>query len=105
MKKQTNMDTVLARVRGNRRAQRVASALACLVVFVTLWRLTLPAITRTNRASTSVKVDGEWHEYTLDLSGHPGWTGLVEEVWFDPTELHFTDVLIDSMAFIPTNSL
>ena len=55
--------------------------------------------------STSVKVDGEWHEYTLDLSGHPGWTGLVEEVWFDPTELHFTDVLIDSMAFIPTNSL
>ena len=65
--------------------------------------VTLPTITRTNRASTPVKVDGEWHEYTLDLSGHPAWTGMVDEVWFDPTELHFTDVLIDSMAFIPAN--
>ena len=45
MKQQNKLDMVLARVKGNKRAQRIAAALACLVVFVTLWQLTLPAIT------------------------------------------------------------
>ena len=45
MKQQNKLDAVLARVKGNKRAQRIAAALACLVVFVTLWQLTLPAIT------------------------------------------------------------
>ena len=45
MKKQSSIDAILARVKGNKRARRIASVLACLVVFVTLWQLTLPAIT------------------------------------------------------------
>ena len=60
----------------------------------------LPHVTYANSASTPVKVDGEWHEYTLDLLGHKNWTGMVDEVWFDPVELQYADVLIDSMAFV-----
>jgi len=61
----------------------------------------LPRIVHENSVSTPVAVDGEWHEYAVDLSGHKGWSGKVDEVWFDPVELQFTDVLIDSMEFIP----
>ena len=43
--------------------------------------------------------DGEWHEYAVDMSASPEWTGKVSEVWFDPHNVIFTDVAIDWMRF------
>ena len=34
--------------------------------------------------------DGEWHEYTLDMSSNPLWKGCINELWFDPPQLHST---------------
>jgi len=34
----------------------------------------------------TVKADGEFHEYTLLLAGHPGWKGAVRQFRFHPTD-------------------
>ena len=46
-----------------------------------------------------VKADGEFHEYSLDLSANPDWKGSVDELWFEaclPKNIH---VAIDWMMF------
>ncbi len=55
--------------------------------------------TTSAHASVPVKVDGKWHEYEISLKGGKLWRGDVNEVWFDPAELPFADVLIDWMRF------
>ena len=66
MKQQNKLDMMLARVKGNKRVRRIASALACLVVFVTLWRLTLPAITlEWGKPQTEGITEPETQEETL----------------------------------------
>ena len=32
-------------------------------------------------AGCPVKVDGEFHEYVLDLAANPDWRGMVDELW------------------------
>lgn len=44
--------------------------------------------------------DGEWHEYSLDLSSNPLWKGCVNELWFDPPQLHSTYIDIRWMKLI-----
>ena len=39
--------------------------------------------------------DGEWHEYSIDLSSSPEWKGRVSEIWFDPHPVIYTEVEID----------
>jgi len=56
-------------------------------------------INENSRASTAVIADGEYHEYTLELSGHPLWKGMVEELWFDPIPLHLAYADIRWMRF------
>ena len=50
--------------------------------------------------SQPVKIDGEWHEYTLPVSENPYWKGMVEELWFDPADLSNAYVDIAEMEFI-----
>ena len=45
--------------------------------------------------------DGEWHEYTLDLAANPLWNGCVNELWFDPPQLHSTHIDIRRMQLVP----
>ena len=47
-----------------------------------------------------VKIDGEWHEYTLPVSENPYWKGMVDELWFDPANLSNAYVDIVEMEFI-----
>ena len=47
-----------------------------------------------------VKIDGEWHEYTLPVSENPYWKGMVDELWFDPANLSNAYVDIAEMEFI-----
>ena len=42
-------------------------------------------------------LDGEWHEYTLDLTSNPLWSGMINELWFDPPQLYSTHVDIQWM--------
>ena len=46
-----------------------------------------------------VNCDGEFHEYTLDLSANPDWKGLVDELWFEACQVKHSRVAIDWMRF------
>ncbi len=50
-------------------------------------------------ASCPVKCDGEFHEYTLDLSAIPDWKGMVNELWFEACQVKHARVAIDWMRF------
>ena len=66
MKRQSKLESILAQVRGNRKTRRITSVLAFLVVFVTLWRLTLPAITlEWGKPQTEGITEPETQEETL----------------------------------------
>ena len=45
-----------------------------------------------NSVAVAALPDGEWHEYTLDLSSNPLWKGAINELWFDPPQLQFTAI-------------
>ena len=50
-------------------------------------------------AGCPVKADGEFHEYSLDLSSHPDWKGAVNELWFEACQIMQARVAIDWMRF------
>ena len=50
-------------------------------------------------AGCPVKVDGEFHEYALDLSANPDWKGEVDELWFEACQVRHSRVAIDWMRF------
>ena len=50
-------------------------------------------------ASCPVNCDGEFHEYTLDLSANPDWKGMVDELWFEACQVKHSRVAIDWMRF------
>ena len=52
-----------------------------------------------NIAGCSVVMDGEFHEYTLDLSANPDWKGMVDELWFEACRIMHARVAIDWMRF------
>ena len=54
---------------------------------------------RRSLAGCSVKVDGAYHEYVLDLSANPDWKGRVEELWFEACQIKHARVAIDWMRF------
>jgi hypothetical protein len=43
--------------------------------------------------------DGEFHEYTLDLSLNPDWKGMVNELWLEACQVKHARVAIDWMRF------
>ena len=51
------------------------------------------------QVSAKAFTDGEWHEYELPLAENPKWTGEIDELWFDPSELWFINAEIDWMRF------
>ena len=46
-----------------------------------------------------VTMDGEFHEYSLDLSSNPDWKGMVDELWFEACRTMHARVAIDWMRF------
>ena len=46
-----------------------------------------------------VCVDGNFHEYALDLSSDPGWEGQVDELWFEACNVLHARVAVDWMRF------
>ena len=50
-------------------------------------------------AGCPVKVDGAFHEYTLDLSVNPDWKGKVDELWLEACQVKHARVAIDWMRF------
>ena len=54
---------------------------------------------RRSLAGCSVKVDGAFHEYVLDLSANPDWKGKVDELWFEACSVKHARVAIDWMRF------
>ena len=50
-------------------------------------------------ASCPVSCDGEFHEYTLDLSANPDWKGMVDDLWFEACQVKHSRVAIDWMRF------
>jgi hypothetical protein len=54
-------------------------------------------IRREAAVSVPAILDGEWHEYILDLTANPLWQGMINELWFDPPQLNSTHVDIQWM--------
>ena len=50
-------------------------------------------------ASCPVRVDGEFHEYALDLASNPDWRGEVDELWFEACQVMHVRAAIDWMRF------
>ena len=50
-------------------------------------------------AGCPVTCDGEFHEYTLDLSSNPDWKGMVNELWLEACQVKHARVAIDWMRF------
>jgi len=46
--------------------------------------------------------DGEFHTYTVPLSGHPGWKGTVNQFRIDPTDQE-AEAAIDYVRTVPVN--
>ena len=47
--------------------------------------------------SQPVIIDGEYHDYTFDMTANPRWTGMIEELWFNPADLQHAIVDIESI--------
>lgn len=45
----------------------------------------------------AVPLDGRWHEYVLDLQGHPAWRGVVDRLRLDPVEVAGVKIEIDEV--------
>ena len=52
-------------------------------------------------ACRKVVVDGEYHEYAIDLSANPDWKGWIDELWFEACQVMHARVAIDWMRFEP----
>ena len=50
-------------------------------------------------ATCPVQVDGQFHEYALDLAAHPDWKGAVNELWFEACSVNHARVAVDWMRF------
>jgi hypothetical protein len=50
-------------------------------------------------ARCPVKVDGNFYEYTIDLSSNPDWSGMIDELWFEACQIIHARVAIDWMRF------
>ena len=50
-------------------------------------------------ATCPVEVDGEFHEYAIDLSGNRDWNGMVDELWFEACQAVHARAFIDWMRF------
>ena len=50
-------------------------------------------------AGCSVVMDGEFHEYAIDLSANSDWKGVVDELWFEACRVRHARVAIDWMRF------
>jgi hypothetical protein len=50
-------------------------------------------------ACSKATVDGEYHEYAIDLSANPDWKGMVDELWFEACQIMHARVAIDWMRF------
>jgi len=67
----------------------------------------LPIFDKTNTiqmkssAATPTKIDGEWHVYRIPVAENPLWKGMVNELWFDPSDLQHVTAEIDWMRFTP----
>ena len=66
----------------------------------------LPIFDKTNTiqmkssAATPTKIDGEWHVYRIPVAENPLWKGMVDELWFDPSDLQHVTAQIDWMRFV-----
>ena len=52
-------------------------------------------------AAVPAKIDGEWHVYRIPVAENPLWKGMVDELWFDPSDLQHVTAEIDWMRFVP----
>ena len=43
-----------------------------------------PEFTEADSVLFNVRTDGEFHDYSLDMSAEPGWTGVVDALRIDP---------------------
>ena len=50
-------------------------------------------------AKYPVALDGEFHEYALDLAANADWRGMVDELWFEACQAMHARVAIDWMRF------
>ena len=50
-------------------------------------------------AKCPVALDGEFHEYALDLAANADWRGMVDELWFEACQATHARVAIDWMRF------
>ena len=50
-------------------------------------------------AKCPVTIDGEFHEYALDLAANADWRGMVDELWFEACQAMHARVAIDWMRF------
>ena len=51
------------------------------------------------QSSAKAILDGQWHEYVLPLAGNPNWNGMVDDLWFDPSDLLYVNAEIDWIRF------
>jgi hypothetical protein len=54
---------------------------------------------KSNIMIASVKVDGEFHEYELNLSANLHWNGMIDELWFEACQVMHARVAVDWMRF------
>lgn len=52
-------------------------------------------------ATFPVPLDGQWHEYTLNLRGHPAWQGLLDRLRLDPVDVGGVRIELDQVRLIP----
>lgn len=50
-------------------------------------------------AACPVWIDGNFHEYALNLSTNPDWRGKIDELWFEACSVPHARVFIDWMRF------
>jgi hypothetical protein len=64
------------------------------------WSVGGSAITEATSINFPVKVDGQFHTYTLDLSERPRWRGRIATLRFDPGSKRDITIEIDRFALI-----
>jgi hypothetical protein len=47
-----------------------------------------------------VPLDGAWHEHTLDVGGHPRWTGTLHRLRIDPVDRAGVAIDVDEVEVV-----
>ncbi len=64
------------------------------------WSTTEHGFSEAQSVTFKLRLDGQWHEYELDLAANPNWKGLTDRLRFDPVDVAGVEFRVDKVRLL-----